>query len=188
MLWQLQPLVWAMFIGWIHYTGNYLKKEQCQMEWYMLKALRKKWQKFLKYQEWIFHDRFEVTNKKYKEFVDAGGYRIKKYWKNEFIKEGKSLTWENAVAEFVDKSGRPGPATWEAGDYPNGQDNYPVTGISCMKQQLILIRGKKPAHIRPLVQWYWNLYSCFAFYFNSKILPLSNFYRNGVETVGKFQE
>ncbi len=34
------------------------------------------------------------------------------------------------MAEFVDQTGRPGPAGWQAGDYPEGQDNYPVSGIS----------------------------------------------------------
>ena len=34
------------------------------------------------------------------------------------------------MALFTDKTGRPGPSTWEAGDYPEGQDNYPVSGIS----------------------------------------------------------
>ena len=25
------------------------------------------------------------------------------------------------MTEFTDKTGRPGPATWEAGDYPDGR-------------------------------------------------------------------
>ena len=56
---------------------------------------------------------YEVTNKQYKEFVDKGGYRNPEYWKNEFIKDGKILTWEEAMPEFTDKTGRPGPSTWE---------------------------------------------------------------------------
>ena len=47
-----------------------------------------------------------------------------------FVKNGKILTREKAMSEFTDKSGRPGPSTWEAGDYPDGQDDYPVNGIS----------------------------------------------------------
>ena len=31
---------------------------------------------------------------------------------------------------FRDRPGRPGPATWELGTYPDGQDDYPVGGIS----------------------------------------------------------
>jgi dienelactone hydrolase len=77
-----------------------------------------------------FMDRFEVTNKQYKEFIEKGGYRKKENWKNRFIKDGKELTWEQALSEFVDGTGRPGPATWQGGDYPEGQDDYPVSGVS----------------------------------------------------------
>ena len=34
------------------------------------------------------------------------------------------------MAEFRDRTGRPGPGTWEVGMYPAGQDDYPVTGVS----------------------------------------------------------
>ncbi|MFC2142652.1 protein kinase [Acidobacteriota bacterium] len=78
----------------------------------------------------FFIDRHEVTNRQYKEFIDSGGYRKREYWIHEMIKGGGVLTWEEAVAEFVDQSGRPGPATWMAGDYPEEQDDYPVSGVS----------------------------------------------------------
>ncbi len=78
----------------------------------------------------FYIDRYEVTNKQHKEFVNSGGYRDKKYWKQRFIKDGRELGWEEALKEFVDQSGQPGPATWEAGDYPEGQGDYPVSGIS----------------------------------------------------------
>ena len=78
----------------------------------------------------FFIDKYEVTNKQYKAFIDSGGSRKKHHWPHAFIKNGKKLAWEEAMAEFVDQTGRPGPATWLAGDYPDGQDNYPVTGIS----------------------------------------------------------
>src|ERR1039458_9325115 len=76
----------------------------------------------------FFVDKYEVTNKQYKEFVDSGGYRERKYWKHPFVKPGKNLSWEEAMAEFRDQTGRPGPATWQAGDYPKGQADYPVAG------------------------------------------------------------
>ena len=69
-------------------------------------------------QNGFFIDRYEVTNKQFKEFVVNGGYSNPDYWKNEFIKEGKTISRDEATALFVDKTGRPGPATWEAGDYP----------------------------------------------------------------------
>jgi serine/threonine protein kinase/formylglycine-generating enzyme required for sulfatase activity len=78
----------------------------------------------------FFIDRYEVTNKQYKEFMDSGGYRSKEYWKHEFIKDGRFLTWEEAMAEFVDQTGRPGPTSWQAGDYPEGEGDYPVSRMS----------------------------------------------------------
>ena len=75
-------------------------------------------------------DKYEVTNYEFKKFIDSGGYENKEYWQHTFKKEGIILSWEEAMAEFRDKTGRVGPATWELSDYPEGQDNYPVTGIS----------------------------------------------------------
>src|SRR5262249_37648390 len=48
----------------------------------------------------FFIDRYEVTNREYKEFITAGGYRKKQFWKHPFQKDGKALTWEEAVKEF----------------------------------------------------------------------------------------
>ena len=78
----------------------------------------------------FYIDKYEVTNKQYKEFVNGGGYRNKKFWKERFVKGGKELTWEEAVKGFVDQTGLPGPAGWQAGDYSQGQGDYPVSGIS----------------------------------------------------------
>ncbi len=78
----------------------------------------------------FFIDEYEVTNKHYREFINAGGYRDGKYWKHKFIKDGKELSWEEAVKTFVDQTGQPGPSTWQAGDFPEGQGDYPVSGIS----------------------------------------------------------
>ena len=78
----------------------------------------------------FFIGRYEVTNREYKAFVDAGGYRNQKYWKHAFVKEGQELTWNAAMREFLDQSGQPGPATWLGSDYPRGEENYPVSGVS----------------------------------------------------------
>ena len=75
-------------------------------------------------------DKYEVTNRKYKEFIEAGGYKKPEYWTQAFIKDGHRLSWDAAMKLFVDKTGRPGPATWELGDYPEGQDDLPVSGVS----------------------------------------------------------
>lgn len=78
----------------------------------------------------FFVDKYEVTNRQYKEFVDKGGYRERKYWTQTFMKEGRNLSWDEAMAQFRDQTGRPGPATWQAGDYPAGQADQPVDGVS----------------------------------------------------------
>jgi eukaryotic-like serine/threonine-protein kinase len=75
-------------------------------------------------------DRYEVTNRDYKRFVNAGGYSDPKYWKQPFAKDGTLITFQEAMRLFHDRTGRPGPATWEAGDYPDGQADYPVAGVS----------------------------------------------------------
>ena len=75
-------------------------------------------------------DRFEITNREYKQFVARGGYQNAEYWKFPFIKDGQELTWQQGMALFDDKTGRPGPATWEVGDYAPGMADMPVSGIS----------------------------------------------------------
>ncbi|MCJ7488208.1 MAG: protein kinase, partial [Candidatus Aminicenantes bacterium] len=78
----------------------------------------------------FFIDRCEVTNRQFKEFIDRGGYRNKEYWKYKIVKDGKELTREEAMREFVDPTGLPGPSTWNAGDYPEGEGDHPVSGVS----------------------------------------------------------
>jgi dienelactone hydrolase len=75
-------------------------------------------------------DKHEVTNKEFKKFIDQGGYEKKEYWRHPFKKNGRTLSWEQAMAEFSDRTGRPGPAAWEMSDYPEGRDDHPVGGIS----------------------------------------------------------
>jgi hypothetical protein len=78
----------------------------------------------------FYIDQYEVTNKQFREFIYSGGYRDKKYWKHKFIKDGKQLTWEEALRVFVDQTDRAGPSTWQGGDYLEGLGDYPVSGIS----------------------------------------------------------
>ena len=77
---------------------------------------------------WI--DRHEVTNRAFKRFVDEGGYRRPELWQEPFVKDGRPLTFETAMAHFRDTTGRPGPAGWEMSTYLAGQDDYPVGGVS----------------------------------------------------------
>ena len=75
-------------------------------------------------------DRFEVTNKEFKTFVDHGGYQTPEFWKEVFVRDGRTLSWDEAIAEFLDATGRPGPSTWQVGNFPEGETDFPVTGVS----------------------------------------------------------
>ena len=75
-------------------------------------------------------DRFEISNRLYKAFVDAGGYRDATWWEAPFKDGGHTIAFGEAMKRFTDKTGRPGPATWEGGDFPSGQGDLPVGGVS----------------------------------------------------------
>ena len=75
-------------------------------------------------------DKFEVTNKQFKAFVDAGGYSNPAYWTFPISVSGKVMPLRSALTMFTDRTGRPGPSTWEAGSYPDGTERHPVTGVS----------------------------------------------------------
>ena len=75
-------------------------------------------------------DRFEVTNRDYKRFVDSGGYRRQQFWTEPMMKEGRAVPWTGAMASMTDRTGRTGPSTWEAGEYPRGEGDKPVGGVS----------------------------------------------------------
>jgi dienelactone hydrolase len=75
-------------------------------------------------------DRHEVTNEEYRKFVVAGGYHRREFWTERFVRDGREIPWEEAVGVFRDATGRPGPATWEAGSYSAGMEKHPVAGVS----------------------------------------------------------
>jgi dienelactone hydrolase len=74
--------------------------------------------------------RTEVTNREYKRFVDAGGYSKREYWTDAFVNNGKTVSWEEAIAQFRDRTGLPSPSTWSNATYAEGQADYPVGGVS----------------------------------------------------------
>ena len=47
-----------------------------------------------------------------------------------FVNNGKPVSWEQAMAGFEDGTGKPGPATWELGNYREGTEDLPVGGVS----------------------------------------------------------
>jgi serine/threonine protein kinase/formylglycine-generating enzyme required for sulfatase activity len=78
----------------------------------------------------FFIDRFEVSNREYKEFISAGGYQKREYWRSPIIKGGRELTWEEAIREFKDHTSLPGPRNWTNQAFPEGKADHPVTDIS----------------------------------------------------------
>jgi len=129
----------------------------------------------------FFMDRFEVTNRQFQQFVDQGGYRRRELWKQPFIKDGRTISWEAAMAEFHDTTGRPGPSTWVAGRYPEGQEDYPVSGVSWYEAVAYAeFAGKS---IPSMAHWYLA-----ADPSNSPtVTRLSNMEGTGPAPVGEFQ-
>lgn len=128
----------------------------------------------------FYMDRHEVTNKAYKRFVDGGGYAKEVLWKFQFLKDGRALGWAEAMALFTDRTGRPGPSTWEVGDYPEGKDDYPVTGISWYEAAAFAeFAGKR----LPTV-FHWDRVANLTA--SGAIIPLSN-YGDGPANVNTLQ-
>jgi predicted Ser/Thr protein kinase len=113
-------------------------------------------------------DRYEVTHRQYKRFVDAGGYTDATFWKEPFIDAGHELTFTEAMARFTDRTGRPGPATWEVGSYPEGHDDYPVSGVSWYEAAAYAAWAGKSL---PTV-FHWNRVAFTVA--SSRIVPMSN--------------
>ena len=124
-------------------------------------------------------DRYEVTNRQFKAFVDGGGYGKREYWKQPFLRAGREISWEEAQAQFRDATGRPGPASWELGSFPEGREDFPVDGVSWHEAAAYTeFVGKS----LPTVYHWYRAGGIDNF---SEILRLANFRGKGPEPVGK---
>jgi dienelactone hydrolase len=127
---------------------------------------------------WI--DRFEITNRQFKTFVDGGGYRRREYWTESFVEGGRSVPWEEAVGRFRDTTGQPGPATWTSGTYPDGQVEFPVGGVSWYEAAAYAAFAGKSL---PTIYHWYRAADLRRF---SDILTVSNFEGKGPAPVGSY--
>ncbi len=123
-------------------------------------------------------DRYEVTNREFKRFVDSGGYRRREFWEQPFVRAGQEVPWKQAMALMTDRTGRPGPSTWEAGEFSPGQEGYPVGGVSWYEAVAF---AKFAGKAIPTVA-HWN--HAASVYQSASIVPLSNFSGQGARPVG----
>jgi eukaryotic-like serine/threonine-protein kinase len=126
-------------------------------------------------------DRYEVTNREYQKFVDAGGYANRKYWTNTFVRDGREMKWDDAMELFRDSTGRPGPSTWEGGHYPEGQGDYPVSGVSWYEASAYAAFAEES--LPTFAQWYAAASNSEA----DDIVLTSNISRSKLAPVGTFQ-
>jgi formylglycine-generating enzyme required for sulfatase activity/dienelactone hydrolase len=144
----------------------------------------------------FYIDKYEVSNKDFKAFIDAGGYLKKQYWKYPFLHKGQALSWAEGIKQFTDQTGLPGPRHWKNQEYPEGKKNHPVIDI-CWYEAVAYaeyVNKKLPT----IFQWEkaarngeyqvydlvmpWGLKNP-----NDNILHRANFESSGTETVASFE-
>jgi hypothetical protein len=76
----------------------------------------------------FYIDKHPVSNADFLQFVESGGYDNEEYWQH--LPWADRQNWQQVVKSFVDRTEQAGPADWELGRIPDGQQNLPVTGIS----------------------------------------------------------
>jgi serine/threonine protein kinase/predicted esterase len=127
---------------------------------------------------WI--DRFEVTNAQYQAFVDQGGYEDPTHWTDALA--GSDASWETVLDQLEDATGRTGPATWEVGRFPEGQDDYPVGGVSWYEAAAYCaFAGKRLPTLH-----HWWVASGAVFDVWAETAVASNFEGSGPAAVGAF--
>ncbi|MGB5036773.1 MAG: bifunctional serine/threonine-protein kinase/formylglycine-generating enzyme family protein [Blastocatellia bacterium] len=98
-----------------------------------------------------FIDTFEVSNAEFREFIRAGGYLKKEYWRHPFRLDGRVLSWDEAMARFRDRTDLPGPRIWSNQTFPDGESAHPVTDVSWYEAAAYAeFRGKR---LPTIFQW-----------------------------------
>ena len=147
------------------------------------------WADFIAFVGWVgpyqlpsfYVDRFEVTNRDYQRFVDAGGYQRREYWREPFVEGGRALAWEEAMRRLRDSTGRAGPSTWTAGHYPESRGDYPVSGVSWYEAEAYAEWAGKA--LPAMAQWYYAAPPDMA----ALTVQSSNISRERIARVGAFR-
>ena len=99
----------------------------------------------------FYIDKYEVSNREFREFITAGGYLKREYWTEPFVKDGRTLTWDEAMTLLVDQTGLPGPRSWSGQNVPEGRADHPVTDITWYEAAAYAaFRGKQ---LPTIFQW-----------------------------------
>ena len=129
---------------------------------------------------WI--DQTEVRNRDFQEFIDRGGYQNPKFWTELERSSPELFSRLGRAAEFSDRTGRPGPSTWELGAHPEGRGDYPVSGVSWFEAVAYCASMQK---IVPSV-FHWR--RAFGATFFMEVVTLGNFNGRGPEEVVKLKD
>jgi formylglycine-generating enzyme required for sulfatase activity/dienelactone hydrolase len=129
----------------------------------------------------FFVDIHEVTNRQFKAFVDSGGYRDPTCWNRPFIRDGQTLSFDEAMAIFVDQTGRAGPSGWRVGSYPEGEDDFPVGGVSWYEAAAYACFVGKS--LPTIYHWFMAADP----YSSNHVVPQSNFSGKGAASVGQYK-
>jgi serine/threonine protein kinase/formylglycine-generating enzyme required for sulfatase activity/predicted esterase len=112
----------------------------------------------------FFMDKYEVTNREYKEFIAAGGYFKLEYWRTHWPQIS-----EADVKPFRDRTGLPGPRSWSGQDFPAGQAEHPVTDITWHEAAAYAaFRGKQ---LPTIFQWEKAARNGIFTYYMGYVLP-----------------
>ena len=99
----------------------------------------------------FFIDKYEVSNREFKEFISAGGYRRREFWTQPFVEKGRPVSFDDALRGLVDRTGLPGPRHWRNQSYPDGTAEQPVTEITWYEASAYAaFRGKQ---LPSIFQW-----------------------------------
>ncbi len=169
---------------------NFALGEQASAPAGMVAVSGDKWENYIALVGWagpyqlpnFYIDRYEVTNRDFQKFVDAGGYEKPEYWKEKFVQNGRELSWQEAMAMFRDTTGRYGPSTWEAGHFPEGEGDYPVAGVSWYEASAYAVFAGKS--LPAISQWYQATSANAATY----ATQMSNISRDKLAPVGSFHD